>query len=103
MQAVGAGILDLHGVDAACEIPGRIAHDLRCLDLAVEAAPGRPIGRGLGADQQRCRRLEGQRAAHRSFGVAFVVGGEGAFQRLLADAQDAGLGIGTGPDAVPDA
>ncbi len=35
--------------------------------------------------------------------LALVVGAEGALQRLLADAQRAGLGIGAGPDAIPDA
>ena len=43
VQAVGAGVLDLHRLHAAGEIPGRDAGDRRRLDLAVEAALRRPV------------------------------------------------------------
>ena len=103
VQAVGAGVLDLHRIAAAGEVPGGDAGDRRRLDLAVEAALGRAVLGRLGADQDRRGGVERQRHRRRGVGLALVVGGMGAFQRLLADAQGAGRRIGARPHAIPDA
>src|SRR5205814_9884764 len=102
MQGVGAGVLDFHAVHAAGEVPGAETGDARRLYLAVEAMLDRTIGRGLGADHDRLRYVDRERCAGRG-GLAFIVDGVGAFQRLLANAQHAGGWIGARPYAIPGA
>ncbi len=63
VQAVRAGILDLHAVHAPREVPGGDAGDAGRLDLAVEAAMRGTVGGGLGADQDRLRHVEAKGAA----------------------------------------
>ena len=71
VQAVGAGVLDFERVHAAGEVPGGEPLDRWRLDLAVEAAPGRPVGGGLGADQHGLCRFQGERQGGEA-GVAQV-------------------------------
>ena len=56
---------------------------------------------GLGADQDRLRGVDRERRRRRDAGLALVVDGKGALQRLLADAQHAGARVGARPDAIP--
>ncbi len=102
VQAVRAVVLDLEPVHASREVPGRDARNAGRLDLAVEAVPGRPVGGRFGADHDRLRHI--QRRRLRGYArLALVVDREGALERLLADAQHAGGGIGARPHAIPDA
>src|SRR5476651_1350426 len=98
---VGAGVLDLHRADAAGEVPGAEARDGGRLDLAVEAALGRAIGRLLRADQDRTVALERERRRRFCAHLALVVVGKGALQWLLAHADRAGRRVGAGPDTIP--
>ena len=103
VQGVRAGVLDLHRVHAAGEVPGSHSGDGGGLDLAVEAAHRRTVARLLGANHHRAGRFQRQRQRRHRLGLALVVDGMCPPQRLLADAYRARPGIGAGPHAIPDA
>ena len=102
MQAVGAGVLDLHACPCGGRSPRRAKPAMRGASILPlkQRRAGRSVA-ALRADQDRLCRVERERWRGRAR-LALVVDGEGALQGLLADAQHAGRGIGAGPDAIPE-